>query len=90
MLASLTPSMLTVSVSPTVMSPPLPSVTVGLPTGCAFSPGTSTRWVSANCRRSICSRVSVPSRPATVSVTVQTSSARLAVPRVSWVTVYSD
>ncbi|MNN08725.1 hypothetical protein D3C81_1215870 [compost metagenome] len=82
---SSTPAMLTVSMSPTVIAPPLPSVTVGLPVGWAFTPGTSTRWPSENCRRSICSRVSVPSPP-TVSVTVHISSATSAVPRVFWVT----
>ncbi|MNP46305.1 hypothetical protein D3C76_1402950 [compost metagenome] len=87
--ASSTPATLTESISPTVITPPLPSVTVGLPVGCAFTPVTSTRWLSANCRRSMCSSVSTPSRPATVSVTVHTSSATSAVPLVFWVTTYS-
>ncbi|MNL13940.1 hypothetical protein D3C87_1348630 [compost metagenome] len=89
LLASLTPATLTVSVSPTVIAPPFPSETVGLPTGCAFCPSTSTCWPSANCRRSMCSRVSVPSRPTTLSATVQTSSVTSSVPRSSTVTAYS-
>ncbi|MNM80557.1 hypothetical protein D3C81_925290 [compost metagenome] len=71
------------------MPPPLPSVMVGLPTGCSFIPSTSTRWPSENCRRSMCSRVSTPSRPSTLSLTVHTSSLVSAVPRVFWVTTYS-
>ncbi|MNG94166.1 hypothetical protein D3C76_1291930 [compost metagenome] len=87
--ASSTPATFTVRISPTVIAPPLPSVMAGLPVGCAFTPSTSTRWPSENCRRSMCSRVSTPSRPSTVSVTVHTSSLVSAVPRVFWVTTYS-
>ncbi|MNM59212.1 hypothetical protein D3C81_704570 [compost metagenome] len=84
--ASVIAATFTVRISPTVIAPALPSTRVGLPTGCAFAFNTSSCWTSANCRRSMCSRVSVPSRPATVSVTVHTSSDTSRVPRVLRVT----
>ncbi|MNZ65585.1 hypothetical protein D3C78_837820 [compost metagenome] len=70
--ASVTPAIDTVSSWPTVG---LVSLMVGLPTGWALPPASTTVW-SENCSRSMFTRVSVPSSP-TLSATVYTPLPRL-------------